>query len=154
VSSTPKYEDDCVFCAIALGTERPSELLCAFDSWLAFLPLEPATPGHTLVIPRTHVSDLWALPDELQPQLMAAIVDVGRAIQRALSPQGMNLITSAGAAAEQTILHLHLHLVPRWVEDGFGRIWPTEGRYETGEPPDVAERIRAELRTVNDVSRS
>jgi histidine triad (HIT) family protein len=73
---------------------------------------------------------------------MAAVIKVGRAIKSALEPEGMNLISSAGEAAEQTIFHLHMHLVPRWQQDGFGRIWPNKERWEDVELGDVANRIR------------
>jgi len=75
--------------------------------------------------------------------LMAAVIRVGRAIGTALNPEGMNLITSAGKTAEQTVFHLHLHVVPRWRRDGFGRIWPTEGKFEDTDLEDFADRIRA-----------
>jgi histidine triad (HIT) family protein len=72
------------------------------------------------------------------------VVAVGRAIEEALQPDGMNLITSAGSAAEQTVFHLHLHVVPRWRTDGFGRIWPTEQRYrDDAELQEIAEEIRS-----------
>lgn len=58
-----------------------------------------------------------------------------------MSPEGMNLITSAGETAEQTVFHLHLHIVPRWQRDGFGRIWPADGRFEGSELGDVAAKI-------------
>jgi histidine triad (HIT) family protein len=105
--------------------------------------LNPATPGHTLVIPRTHVSDLWQVETALGSDLMAAVIKVGRAIEAVLTPQGMNLITSAGETAEQTVFHLHLHVVPRWRMDGFGRIWPTDRQYENKELGDIANRIRS-----------
>ena len=54
----------------------------------------------------------------------------------------MNLITSAGGTAEQTVFHLHLHLVPRWHRDGLGPIWPIEGKYEDANLEAVANRIR------------
>ena len=127
---------------IGRGEDRQVEVVCEDEPWVAFFPLEPATPGHTLVIPRQHVEDLWQSNSLLAAELMTAVMRVGRAIRGALSPEGMNLITSAGRAAEQTIFHLHLHLVPRWSKDGFGRIWPVEGKYEDANLEDVAQRIR------------
>ena len=131
----------CPFCAIARGEDNSIETVCEGEKWLAFFPLDPATPGHTLVIPREHVTDLWdvAWPDATE--LSAAALRVGRAIYAALKPEGMNLITSAGEAAEQTVFHLHLHVVPRWHRDGF-KIWPPERPLAEELQQEVAERIR------------
>lgn len=118
------------------------EVIAEDENWIAFFPLEPATPGHTLVIPRAHAPDLWSLDGALARDLIDAVVQIGRAIDSALTPDGMNLISSSGAAAEQTIYHVHLHVVPRWLDDGFGRIWPAESSVSAREESDAAERIR------------
>jgi histidine triad (HIT) family protein len=132
----------CDFCRIARGEDVNTEIICSGESWVAFFPLNPATPGHTLVIPREHVTDLWQVETALGHDMMDSVIQVGRAIQSALEPEGMNLITSAGGTAEQTVFHLHLHVVPRWHRDGFGRIWPVEHRYKNATLEDVADRIR------------
>lgn len=137
-------DESCDFCGIARGEDDSVEIVCEGEAWVAFFPIDPATPGHTLIIPRRHVRDLWEVDDDLAGSLMAAVLRVGRAIQLALRPEGMNLITSAGSAAEQTVFHLHLHLVPRWRQDDFGKIWPIEGkRYSDERLENVADRIRA-----------
>lgn len=140
--------EGCDFCAIARGEDRSVEVVCEGESWIAFFPLDPATPGHTLVVPRAHVVDLWEVEPPLAADLIAAVVRVGRAIGASLKPEGMNLITSAGKAAEQTVFHLHLHVVPRWQRDGFGQIWPIEGKFEDADLEDVADRIREACRSV------
>lgn len=137
--------DGCDFCSIARGEDTDAEIVAEGDGWVAFFPLEPATPGHTLIISRQHVRDLWALRASQGSALIAAVIQVGQAIDRALDPDGMNLISSAGGAAEQTVYHLHLHVVPRWRNDGFGQIWPTDARYESTELHDVGASIRGEL---------
>lgn len=109
---------------------------------MAFVPLHPATLGHTLVIPRRHVADLWKVEPPLGERLITAAIHVGRAIQAALAPEGMNLITSAGEVAEQTVFHLHLHLVPRWRGDAFGEIWPSPGLNDDRALKDAAGKIR------------
>ncbi len=140
--ATPDLDPkNCEFCAIARGEDRSVEVVCEGTNWIAFFPLNPATPGHTLIIPRAHVVDLWQVEPQLGADLMAAAIRVGRAIDSALTPEGMNLITSAGQTAEQTVFHLHLHIVPRWHRDGFGRIWPG-GKYEDTDMQDVGSRIR------------
>ncbi len=133
---------NCAFCAIARG-EGSAEIVCEGEAWVAFFPAEPATPGHTLVIPREHVSDLWQTSTDTAGELMEAVIRVGRAIKSSLEPDGLNLITSAGAAAEQTVSHLHLHVVPRWEDDGFGHIWPPKTPMRRELKREAAEQIRA-----------
>jgi len=141
-----KFDDnikDCDFCAIARGEDRSVEIVCEADSWIAFFPKDPATPGHTLVIPRKHVTDLWKVEPPLGSELMDAVIRVGRAIDIALKPEGMNLITSSGKVAEQTVFHLHLHIVPRWRRDNFGKIWPIEDKkFKDTTLENIADRIR------------
>jgi histidine triad (HIT) family protein len=139
--------EDCNFCSIARGDNRSVEVVCEGATWLAFFPLKPATRGHTLVIPRLHAPDLWSVDPSLGADLMAAVIHVGRAIQTAVIPEGMNLITSSGEAAEQSVFHLHLHLVPRWRRDGFGHIWPPKGKLRRVDMDGVADRIREACRT-------
>jgi histidine triad (HIT) family protein len=139
-----RFEEGCDFCSIAQGNDDSAEIVCEAPEWLAFFPQNPATPGHCLVIPRTHFRDLWSVGPDLSGELMTGCVNVGRAVQLALKPDGMNLITSAGSIAEQTVFHLHLHIVPRWKRDGFGPIWPPESKYEDADLVDVADRIRSE----------
>lgn len=132
----------CDFCRIARGDDGSVEVICAAKKWIAFFPLNPATPGHTLVIPRVHVANLWELEPALACDLTVAVIKVGRAIRSALKPDGMNLITSAGESAEQTVFHLHMHLVPRWRCDGFGPIWQRKDQRKNVDLTDVAKRIR------------
>jgi histidine triad (HIT) family protein len=136
--------ESCEFCQIAKGENSSVEMVCEGREWVAFFPLNPATPGHTLVIPRAHIPDFWALEPELARQVSVGVLQVGQAITEALHPDGMNLISSAGQVAEQSVFHLHLHVVPRWKRDGFGRIWPVGERFEDSELGDVAGRIREE----------
>jgi histidine triad (HIT) family protein len=148
--------ETCDFCKIARGDDQSVEVVCEDENWIAFFPLDPATPGHTLVIPRKHIANLWNAEPALAAELMTAAVRVGRAINASLKPDGMNLITSAGGVAEQTVFHLHLHVVPRWRRDGFGEIWPPTRKYTDSQLENVADRIRAacangmERRTVVD----
>lgn len=108
---------------------------------MAFFPPEPATPGHTLVIPRVHVPDLWSAAAELGPGLIEAVIHVGHAVTKATSPEGMNLITSAGEAAEQSVFHLHLHVVPRWEGDELD-IWPPKKPMRKELKENLADAVR------------
>lgn len=135
-------EKDCPFCRIAHGVDPSAEIVCEGESWLAFFPSNPATPGHTMVIPREHVADVWSLDEVLGAELMSAVVRVGRAIRAAVTPAGMNLISSSGEVAEQTVFHLHLHIVPRYEGDAVDAIWPRKAPMDEAMKRDVAQRIR------------
>ncbi len=141
-SSANAKAPGCDFCKIARGEDNSAEVICSEERWLAFFPLSPATLGHTLVIPRMHIIDLWKANPAQGAELMMAAIKVGRAIESALAPEGMNLITSAGIVAEQTVPHLHLHLVPRWRHDNFGPIWPHREPYGNSKLSDAARRVR------------
>ncbi len=134
---------DCDFCRIAAGSE-PAEIVCSAVDWIAFFPIAPATPGHTLIIPRIHVSDIWELELPLAKELMDATLRVGRAVQSAMEPQGMNVISSSGSVAAQSVFHVHIHVVPRWEGDSVGPIWPAKSEMKREPQADAAARIRAE----------
>lgn len=135
-------EKDCPFCAIIRGEDDSARILCEGDGWVSFFPLQPAAPGHSLVVPRRHVESIWQSTPTLNSQLVAAVAEVGSAIKLGLKPEGLNLISSEGAAAEQTVFHLHLHLVPRWSHDRFGPIWPDNDPLQAPQLDEAAQLIR------------
>ncbi len=131
----------CPFCQIVEG-QSPAEVIYESESALAFFPLEPATRGHTMVIPKRHIrSFLEAEPSDVQP-LGDAVLEVSRALRSVLSPEGMNLITSSGEAASQSVSHLHVHLVPRWEGDAVGEIWPPKVPTPDAVLEGVADALR------------
>lgn len=133
-----------MFCRIVAG-QAPAVLIAETPATLAFVPLMPATEGHTLVIPKEHVPDLW----QASPATAAAVTDevirLGNVIRAALRADGMNLVTSAGAAASQTVFHLHMHLVPRWAGDKIGALWPHSDPALESQMEQMAAKIRARL---------
>jgi histidine triad (HIT) family protein len=136
---------DCVFCAVGSG-QAVTPVVYEAAGALAFFPMNPAALGHTLVIPRTHVVDFWALDPGLARQLTDVVLTVASALRRALRPDGLNIIASAGAAASQTVFHLHVHLLPRWHGDEFGDIWPRPApAFTTAEIAAAAASVRDAL---------
>lgn len=107
---------DCVFCEIASGTERAA-FVERWESGFAIRPIAPVTEGHILVIPTAHVADFTEDPEvtELVMYYAAELADY--------LGGDFNLITSKGAAATQTVFHLHVHLVPRRPGDGLTLPW-------------------------------
>lgn len=133
--------DRCSFCEIVRREEAARVVFETSDA-LAFFPLAPAVLGHTLVIPKTHIPDIWSLGDAQATNLVISTLSVARAIRSALRPDGMNVINSNGKAASQTVPHLHIHLVPRWDHDDFGAIWPQSKPISDEVKGEVAHRIR------------
>ncbi|MCW2660240.1 MAG: family hydrolase [Mycobacterium sp.] len=102
----------CVFCAIAAG-EAPAHRIYEDDGYLAILDIRPFTRGHTLVIPKRHTVDLTDTP----PQTLADMVTIGQRIARAARATELadatNIAINDGRPAFQTVLHIHLHVLPR-----------------------------------------
>src|SRR5437879_3368875 len=114
--------EGCIFCAIVSG-QAPAHRVYEDEHAVAFMDINPATDGHTLVVPREHVRDLWDIGEERAEQLMAATVRVAARIRSALKPDGMNVMHATGAAAFQTVFHFHFHVIPRYFNDPIKLPW-------------------------------
>ena len=133
---------DCVFCGIVAG-RLPASVVHEDDDVLAFLDLNPATPGHLLVVPRRHAADLAGL----DPADGARVFTVGQRMAAALRasslrPEGVNLFLADGEAAGQEVFHVHLHVLPRRAGDGFS-VSAEFGSPERSELDRIAADIRA-----------
>lgn len=131
----------CPFCAIIMGEGWAREIY-RDDHAVAFFPLRPAALGHTLVVPRRHIPDIWELPEADAACLSRTVLRVAAALRAAVTPDGLNIIQSNGVAATQTVPHLHVHLVPRWAADAMGPIWPAK---PPSHPPQVLDNLRNKL---------
>jgi histidine triad (HIT) family protein len=102
------------------------------------------SPGHTLVVPRSHVPDIFSLDDAAGAALMRTVVRVARAQRDALRPGGLNIWQSNGEAAGQEVPHVHFHVLPRTHGDGMLRIYPRSPDRPLREELDrLAETIAA-----------
>jgi len=137
---------DCIFCAIGEG-KAPAEVVFEDEETLAFMDINPANPGHTLVIPKQHIRNIYELDEETATAVMKATVKIAGAIKRALQPDGMNLVQSNERAASQEIFHFHIHIIPRWYGDGLRLARPPEVR-RTMPIKEAAAKIRREVANV------
>lgn len=112
----------CVFCSISSG-DLPSWRIYEDEFTIAFLDIGQATRGHTLVVPRAHARDIWALSEDQAACTMRAVHRVARVLSERLEPLGLNVVQSNGEAAWQEVLHYHVHLVPRYGDDGLVAPW-------------------------------
>ena len=135
--------DHCIFCAIAAG-RAPAIVVHEDEHTMAFMDINPATSGHVLVIPRTHACDLLDVSGEDLEHVMRTVQFVARAVDRALQPDGLNLIQANRIAAFQSVYHFHVHVIPRWFGDGIAPPW----RHAPGDAQVLRElgaRIKAAL---------
>lgn len=139
--------EDCPFCEIVQRDDPDVREVYLDEHVVAFFPTEPAVLGHTMVVPRRHVADIWELDDATAAHLAQATVRLAGAIREAVQPEGLNVIQSNGEVATQTVFHLHVHLVPRWDGDAMGPIWPEETDYSEEEKDDVLMRVRTACRS-------
>ena len=128
----------CLFCAIASGAAH-AHLVASDEHCVAVLDVSPAARGHTLVIPRAHVADLWTADPEVVAAVGRTCALVARQIKSTLQPDGLTLRQNNGEASGQSVFHLHVHLVPRWHGDGtVGWPWPPPPEHD---PIDVLREL-------------
>lgn len=139
-------EAGCPFCEIVLRDNPDARELFRDDHIVAFFPLDPATLGHTLIVPRDHIPDIWSLNGHYAAHVARATVRMANAVNKAIHPEGLNIIQSNGKAAAQTVMHLHVHVVPRWENDAIGQIWPPGSPYTEAQKDDAWEALKRECR--------
>lgn len=140
---------DCIFCKIING-EIPSYKVYEDEDVLAFLDISQVSKGHTLVIPKEHVSDIFEYDEALAAKVFAKVPRIARAI-KASDPdiKGMNILNNNGLIASQSVFHSHIHLLPRYEDtavDGFGLEWQThDNQYGQTEFTELLEAIKSQL---------
>lgn len=109
--------DSCIFCNIVNGT-IPSYKVYEDDQVLAFLDITQVTKGHTLIIPKQHVEDVFTLSEELASTIFRQVPAIASKLNTTFHPIGMNIINN-NKAPLQSVFHYHIHLIPRYESDGF-----------------------------------
>ena len=135
---------ECVFCRIRDG-QIPSMRIHEDDRTLAIMDINPLNAGHCLVITKTHAATLFESDEADLGAVIVAAKKVALALRTALRPEGLNLLQANGAAAFQSVPHFHLHLIPRWTNDGKGFDWALVPG-DRAEIAAVSEKIRAAVR--------
>ncbi|MCI0547791.1 MAG: HIT family protein [Candidatus Rokubacteria bacterium] len=134
---------DCVFCKIRDG-QLPAMKIHEDARTLTFMDIHPLNRGHCLVVTRAHAPTLFDAAEADLGAAIAAAKKVAVAIRQSLAPDGLNLLQANGGAAFQSVPHFHLHVIPRWKDDGKGFDWPLEPG-DQGEIRATGERLRALL---------
>ena len=119
----------CVFCEIIKGN-IPSSKVYEDDRVLAILDLSQTTKGHTLVMPKKHYEDLSAIPSDELMDLMSKVQMIAKHLEKVLNAKGYNILINKGEVAGQTMMHLHVHIIPRYSEDDTIKIEFSENKFD------------------------
>lgn len=136
-----------VFGKILTG-EIPSYKVYENDYVYAFLDISQVTKGHTLLIPKKASPNIFETDEETMKHIGAAIPKVANAIKKAFQPDGLNIIQNNGEYANQSVFHIHFHLIPRYENDidGFGYKWEThEDVIDDETKQKIATQIQAQI---------
>lgn len=110
-------DENCIFCRIAAG-EIPSKTIYEDESFRVILDLGPVTKGHALILPKEHYKNIYELPQETAGEAMKLAKKMAVRMTERLSCDGFNILQNNGETAGQSVFHFHMHLIPRYLNDG------------------------------------
>ena len=132
-------DDNCIFCKIANG-EIPSKTIYEDEMFRVILDLGPAAKGHALILPKDHYKDLYELPENTASHVMLLAKKMAAQMTDKLHCDGFNLVQNNGETAGQTVMHFHMHLIPRYKNDNRKIGW-TPGEPSQEELEEIRNQI-------------
>ncbi|MCM1040004.1 MAG: HIT family protein [Ruminococcus sp.] len=132
-------DDNCIFCKIASG-DIPSKTIYEDEEFRVILDLGPATKGHALILPKDHYKNLYELPEDTASHVILLAKKMVSQMTEKLDCDGFNLVQNNGEAAGQTVAHFHMHLIPRYKNDGQKIGW-TPGEPTQEELEEIKKQI-------------
>jgi len=129
----------CIFCKIVSG-EVPAKKIFENDEFIAILDAFPSSMGHSLIIPKAHIPDVFEIDEDLAGRAFALAAKIAKKMKPALECDGVNILQNNREAAGQTVHHFHVHVIPRYADDNVAIKWKMAAADE-GE----AQRIQAKL---------
>ena len=136
-------KEDCIFCKIANGL-IPARKLYEDDDFCVILDLGPATKGHALILPKEHYRDICELEETVAAKVLPLAGKIGKAMKKGLGCHGFNLVQNNGEAAGQTVLHFHMHVIPRY-EGGSKMVTWEPGKVSAEETERIVEAVTPRL---------
>ena len=118
-------QPDCVFCKL-IARQIPASIVFEDEATLAFMDLGQVNPGHVLVASKAHAANVYDLDDAQAAAVFRTAARVARAVRAAFDPPGLSIYQANGKPAGQTVLHFHLHVLPRHEGDGMQLVWPVK----------------------------
>jgi histidine triad (HIT) family protein len=142
----------CIFCAIVSG-KQPGVSIYRNDEFMVIMDKYPINAGHTLLIPIKHYDNLLQMPHVEVGKLYSLVPDVAKAIVNAVRADGFNVGQNNGIAANQIVPHVHVHIVPRFIDDSPDGKWPARRVGNHEDLTRTAQKIRTELEKVRKPNR-
>jgi histidine triad (HIT) family protein len=139
VERRPLGMHDCAFCKL-INKELPAWFVYEDQNVICFLPLEVEAFGHTIITPTKHFSDLFVTPSDVLNEVLTITKKIALHYQTAIGATGVNLLHASGVAAQQSVMHVHFHLIPRFDNDSIDA-WPTLPRAQY-EKDELLEKLR------------
>jgi len=139
--TTMVKDSDCIFCKIIEGG-LPSYKVYEDGNTLAFLDIFPIQPGHVLVIPKSHFADIFDTPEKDLQDLMATAKKLAPAVMKATKADAINIGMNNRQASGQVVMHAHLHVIPRYKNDGL-KTWPQKPYGSDAEKEKTAAAIKS-----------
>ena len=139
---------DCIFCQI-IRKEAPANIVYEDDRVLAFLSNRPVNAGHTLVVPKTHYTNIYEIPEEETAYLFKIVKRIALAVKDATSIEGIRIVQNNGEAAGQVVFHLHVHVIPLKPRNQFShdKTYRDPSYYRDAEAlTQDAEKIKAHIK--------
>lgn len=136
-------DNNCIFCKIAAG-EIPSKTIYEDDRFRVIMDLGAASEGHALILPKDHYANLMELDEETASSVLSLAGKISRAMMKSLDCDGLNLVQNNGEEAGQTVMHFHLHMIPRY-KGGNEVIEWKPGSPSAEELEETAAKIREAL---------
>ena len=133
--------NNCIFCKIANG-EIPSRTLYEDEKFRVIMDLGPATKGHSLILPKDHYANLYEIPEDLAADAAKLAKKLAIRMTEKLGADGFNIVQNNNEAAGQTVPHYHVHLIPRYQNDGQHILWKP-GQMPAEEMDEILKTILA-----------
>ena len=108
---------DCIFCKIIDG-EIPAVKVLDEELVVAFMDINPSSKGHMLVVPKKHAENIFEISESDLAATVKAVRRCANAVKEALNAEGITILQLNGKASDQIIPHFHIHIIPRWANDG------------------------------------
>ncbi len=136
-------KDDCIFCKLANGV-FPTNTVYEDDDFRVILDASPAAKGHSLIIPKQHADNLYEVDDTVAEKILPLAKRIALSMKKTFNCDGVNVLQNNEPAAGQTVFHLHVHVIPRYNDDGLGLTWK-QNETDAAEQAELAESLASNM---------